>query len=91
MREYFPEKPSRQKAIFLSDVQSIPWWTQQFQTRPGPVFLLTVSCHGSLHRGSSEFLDSDTTDYLEYARRANSYWSEQAQSSEYFEYLFVEA
>lgn len=82
----FPNLPSRQKCLWVTDYDQISYWKTMSQNMQR--YLLTLELDGELFCGDDRWLTADTFSSVEYADRAMHYWSGDMSLSPRKEYLF---
>lgn len=85
-KKLYPQLPSRQKCLWLSDENNLSYWktlhTDESQ------YLLALNLHGNVFRADAHWLKANTFSSIEYAERANQYWSGKLSNTPKTEYLF---
>lgn len=84
--EFYPQLPSRQKCLWLSDEEQLSYWKtiniSELQ------WLLTLELQGNIFCGDAYWLRADTLSSIEYIDRAKRYWSGEISNVPRKEYLF---
>jgi len=83
MREYvfetvrasrFPEKPSRQKCIWLTEENQVKYWFNWLNDNSSSYSVFQLECTGRFHTGGQVYLNSDIMGFSELESNANMYW-----------------
>lgn len=85
-KEFYPQLPSRQKCLWLSEEDQLPYWKSIVDNEQG--YLLTLELNGKVFCGDEYWLKADTFSSIEYVDRAKHYWSGELSSIPRKEYLF---
>lgn len=85
-KEHFPYLPSRQKCLWVTEEEQLPYWKTMADNEQR--YLLTLELNGDLFCGDAYWLTADTFSSIEYEKRANHYWSGKLSTIELKEYLF---
>lgn len=85
-REYYPELPSRQKCLWLSEEDQLPFWRTMEENTQRSLLVLELS--GDIFCGDAFWLTADTFSSIEYTNRARHYWSGDLTDVPQKEYLF---
>ena len=86
-KTYFPNLPSRQKCLWTTEADQLPYWETMSPNTPRK--LLTLELAGELFCADEHWLTADTFSATTYLERAQHYWSGDMSSSPIKEYLFV--
>jgi len=85
-KECFPQRPSRQKCLWLTDKNQIPYWLTLNPKTPRS--LLTLDLCGEIFCGDAYWLEADSFSSFEYVDRAQRYWSGEWSCNPRIEYMF---
>lgn len=97
-RESYPDKPSRQKCLWLIPntpklKEAIDFWLTQifFNEEAKPVEILKLSCTGNVFLANQCYLQNYFGHFTKYKENAHKYWSgkETSTASLFLEELFI--
>jgi hypothetical protein len=83
----FPEFPSRQRCLWISNSEDLSEWVKIFNTISKNK-ILRISATGVVHKADAKLIDADTYFLSEFEKRAEVYWSGLIQNNGEIEYLF---
>ena len=84
--KYYPDKPSRQKCLWVTDEEQLSYWKTISPNTPRCI--LTLELDGIIFCGDDYWLTVNTFSSIVYAERAHHYWSGETSSHSHKEYLF---
>ena len=85
-QKYYPSLPSRQKCLWVSEYDQIPYWkTMKEDCRRS---LLTLELSGELFCVDEHWLTADTFSSVVYSERAKRYWAGEMSPAPRKEFLF---
>lgn len=82
----FPQLPSRQKCLWLTELDQIDYWKTKVIAENQ--FILSLEVDVDLFCGDDYWLTANTLSAIEYANRAVHYWSGEMSDVPIKEYLF---
>lgn len=85
--EIYHELPSRQKCLWLTDVEHLDYWKRSINCKDGSI--ITLSLEGNLFMADDSWLQANTLSSSEYERRARHYWAGDIGETAHLEYLFT--
>lgn len=85
-KEFYPDLPSRQKCLWLTDKEQLPYWKTMAENTQRAV--LTLEINGTIFCADDTWLTANTFSSQEYTERAHHYWSGEMTSTPRQEYLF---
>lgn len=88
-KEGFITLPSRQNCLYLLDENTFEHWTRVMKNQCSPQKIVKLECSGEIHKGSYEYLGSDSFTYNEYKTNARNYWNGINVVSREYEILFT--
>lgn len=85
-KEFFPHLPSRQKCLWVSKGDQLPYWrsiSPELQRT-----ILKLDLNGDIFCADDYWLQANTLSSIEYTEKAKHYWSGEIVTEEHLEYLF---
>lgn len=85
--EIDPDLPSRQKCLWLTDMDHLDYWKGCINCRGGSIVKLKLD--GNAFMADDSWLQASTLSSSEYERRAKLYWTGQVGEQAHLEFLFT--
>jgi hypothetical protein len=79
-QSHFPDKPSRLKGVWLSDLDNLKKWSKILPRRNYPQKIFLVKFTGQIHKGDERWITNKTSAFESYYKNALGYWRGLPQS-----------